>query len=89
MSTPIKVSDYSARMTIQSVERLIEAETAHLRGQLASVIAAAKYGEQNAQADRRRMEKRIERDGQMMVVIAIGCGVFGLLAGFLLCKVIA
>lgn len=93
MNQPATVTNASARLTMDSVNRLIEMEinaaTAKLRGENESLRQTIRQLENTLLAGRNRHHNRLIRDGQMMVVIAIGCGVFGLLAGYLLSKVIA
>ena len=88
MNTPQAVTNATARLTMDSVNRLIEMEvnaaTAKLRGENESLRHAVRDLENKLLCGRNCTASRLHRDGQMMVVIGIGCGVVGIFAGYFL-----
>ena len=88
MNTPSTVTNASARLTMESVNRLIEMEvnaaTAKLRGEIEMLRQANVQFHDGMLAARNRTASRLHRDGQIMVVIGIGCGIVGIFAGYFL-----
>jgi hypothetical protein len=92
MNTPSTVTNASARLTMESVNRLIEMEvnaaTAKLRGENEGLRQAVRDLENRLLTGRNRTTARLHRDGQMMVVIAVGCSLVCLIAGFAAAEVL-
>lgn len=92
MNPPSTVTNATARLTMESVNRLIEMEvnaaTAKLRGENESLRQVAIQTHDHLIASRNRHASRLHRDGKMMVVIGIGCGIVGLIAGYLISGVL-
>jgi hypothetical protein len=92
MNTPTTVTNATARLNMESVNRLIENEvnfaTANLRGENQSLRLRLQELELRASIGSNRHAARLERDGQIMVIIAIGCGIAGLLAGYFIAEVL-
>lgn len=86
MNTPSTVTNASARLTMESVNRLIEMEvnaaTARLRGELETAKQRIETQRHNMEQYRLQFGRRLNRDGQIMVVIGIGCGIVGVFAGY-------
>lgn len=92
MNTPSTVTKATARLTMESVNRLIEMEvnaaTAKLRGENEMLRQDLRILENKLLAGRNRTSHRLNRDGQIMVVIGICCGIVGVLAGYFLREVL-
>lgn len=88
MNSPSTVLNAGARLTMESVNRLIEIEvnaaSAKIRGENEVLRRTLRDLENKLIVSRNRTASRLHRDGQIMVVIAIGCGVFGFLVGYLI-----
>jgi hypothetical protein len=86
MNTPSTVTNASARLTMESVNRLIEMEvlhaTAKLRGENGALRQQLADMQTGAAIDHRINQARLIRDGKMMAVMAIGSGIVGLLLGY-------
>jgi hypothetical protein len=85
-TTPQTVTNASARLTMESVNRLIEMEVQHatqkLRGENQALRKQVADLQSGSAIDNRLHEARLMRDGKMMAVMAIGCGIVGLLLGY-------
>ena len=92
MNTPTTVTNATARLTMESVDRLIEIKvneaTAKLRGENEHLRLAMRELESRMINGRNRTASRLHRDGQMMVVIGLGCGIVGLIAGYFVREVL-
>lgn len=86
MNTQSNATNATARLTMESVNRLIEMEvnaaTAKLRGENEMLRQDMRVLENKMLVGRNRTASRLHRDGQMMVVIGIGCWVVGVLVGY-------
>ena len=88
MNTPQAVSDAYMRLTEDSLNRLIEKEvefaTQRMRGQEQALRRQIADLQGNAAIDDNLRRYREMRDGKMMAVMAIGCGIVGIFAGYFL-----
>ena len=86
MNTPSTVTNASARLTMESVNRLIEMEvqhaTAKLRGENGALRRYLANLQSGAAIDQRLNQARLIRDGKMMAVMSIGSGIVGTLLGY-------
>lgn len=88
MNTPQAVTNATARLTMDSVNRLIEMEVQHatqkMRGENQALRRQIADLQSGAAIDDNLRRYRETRVGKMMAVMAIGCGIVGILAGYFL-----
>ena len=88
MNTPQTVTNATARLTMDSVNRLIEKEvefaTQRMRAQEQALRRQIADLQSGAAIDDNLRRYRETRDGKMMAVIGIGSGIVGILAGYFL-----
>ena len=86
MNTPQTVTNASARLTMDSVNRLIEMEVQHatqkMRGENQALRRQIADLQSGAAIDDNLRRYRETRDGKMMAVMAIGSGIVGIIAGY-------
>lgn len=86
MNTPSTVTNATARLNMESVNRLIEMEVQHatqkLRGENQALRRQLTDLQSGAAIDNRLHEARLMRDGKMMAVMSIGSGIVGTLLGY-------
>ena len=88
MNTPQTVTNATARLTMDSVNRLIEKEvefaTQRMRAQEQALRRQIADLQSGAAIDDNLRRYRETRDGKMRAVIGIGSGIVGILAGYFL-----
>ena len=88
MNTPQAVTNATARLTMDSVNRLIEKEvefaTQRMRAQEQALRRQIADLQSGAAIDDNLRRYRETRDGKMMAVMAIGSGIVGIIAGYFL-----
>ena len=88
MNTPQTVTNATARLTMDSVNRLIEKEvefaTQRMRAQEQALRRQIADLQSGAAIDDNLRRYRETRDGKMMAVMAIGSGIVGIIAGYFL-----
>ena len=86
MNTPQAVTNATARLTMDSVNRLIEMEVQHatqkMRGENQALRRQIADLQSGAAIDDNLRRYRETRDGKMMAVMAIGSGIVGIIAGY-------
>ena len=86
MNTPQTVTNATARLTMESVNRLIEMEVQHatqkMRGENQALRRQIADLQSGAAIDDNLRRYRETRDGKMMAVMAIGSGIVGVLFGY-------
>jgi hypothetical protein len=86
MNTPQAVTNATARLTMHSVNRLIEMEVQHatqkMRGENQALRRQIADLQSGAAIDDNLRRYRETRDGKMMAVMAIGSGIVGVLFGY-------
>ena len=86
MNTPQTVTNATARLTMDSVNRLIEKEvefaTQRMRAQEQALRRQIADLQSGAAIDDNLPRYRETRDGKMMAVMAIGSGIVGVLFGY-------
>ena len=86
MNTPQTVTNATARLTMDSVNRLIEMEVQHatqkMRGENQALRRQIADLQSGAAIDDNLRRYRETRDGKMMAVMAIGSGIVGIIAGY-------
>ena len=86
MNTPQTVTNATARLTMDSVNRLIEMEvnaaTAKLRGENERMRITNRDMQATIMAHQNRNSAIGLRAGQVMVAIGVGCGIVGVIAGY-------
>ena len=86
MNTPQTVTNATARLTMDSVNRLIEKEvefaTQRMRAQEQALRRQIADLQSGAAIDDNLRRYRETRDGKMMAVMAIGSGIVGVLFGY-------
>ena len=86
MNTPSTVTNATARLTMESVNRLIEMEVQHatqkMRGENQALRRQIADLQSGAAIDDNLRRYRETRDGKMMAVMAIGSGIVGVLFGY-------
>lgn len=86
MNTPQAVTNATARLTMDSVDRLIEKEvefaTQRMRGQEQALRRQIADLQSGAAIDDNLRRYRETRVGKMMAVMAIGSGIVGVLFGY-------
>ena len=86
MNTPQTVTNATARLTMESVNRLIEKEVQHatqkMRGENQALRRQIADLQSGAAIDDNLRRYRETRDGKMMAVMAIGSGIVGIIAGY-------
>lgn len=88
MNAPQAVTNATARLTMDSVNRLIEMEVQHatqkMRGENQALRRQIADLQSGAAIDDNLRRYRETRDGKMMAVMAIGSGIVGVLFGYFL-----